>query len=189
MCNYMKFLMLISLVLLIGGCSPLSRQAQRQAVDVPFETLLAETEQYQGEAVVLGGYIVQTRVLADRTEIVVLQVPLGVGDRPRERDRAYGRFLVIHDSYLDPEVYARNRAVTVAGNIIGRETERTDICPRSCLVISSREFHLWREERYHPPRYDPFFHDPFWGVPSFRRPFHPRYPFWGHPWYYDPWGW
>lgn len=190
--GWRKLLLMAAILLPAGACSPISSQVQRQALDVPFLNLMEDPERYQGEIVLLGGYIVQTRVQADRSLMVVLQTPLGMGDRPKERDQAHGRILVFHDGYLDPEVYARDRAVTVAGTVIGREAEKLDLCPYPCLVVRSREIHLWREDRppyrYPPPYYDPFFYDPFWDFRFRRRPFyHP--PFWGNPWYPPYWGW
>jgi outer membrane lipoprotein len=193
MLAWRKLLLLAAVVLLLGACSPISRQVQRQTIDIPFLTLMEDPERYQGETVLLGGYIIQTRVQAEQTEMLILQTPLGTGDRPREKDRGHGRILVIHDGYLDPEVYARDRAVTVAGTVVGRETQKPELCPYPCLVVQSREIHLWREERYaapyrYPsPYYDPFFYDPFWDY-RFRSPLH-RPPFWGHPWYPPYWGW
>jgi outer membrane lipoprotein len=188
--NWQKLFLLAAVVFFVVSCSPISRQVQRQALDVPFENLLAETDQYQGETAVLGGYIIQTRVRAKHTEVVVLQVPLTFTDRPRGKDQARGRFIVLFDGYLDPEVYARDRVVTVAGTVVGKETENEDICPYGCLVLRSRQIYLWPEERYYPPPlYGPFY-DPFWDYPfyPYRRPFHPRHPFWGPR--YDPfWGW
>jgi outer membrane lipoprotein len=187
--NLQKLFLLAAVMLLVVSCSPISRQMQQQALDVSFAGLMTEPEKYEGELVVLGGYIIQSRVRPKHTEIIVLQAPLTRGDRPREKDRAQGRFIIIYDGYLDPEVYARDRAVTVAGTVLGRETEQEDICPYGCLVLRSSQIHLWREERYPPPLYGPYY-DPFWDYPfyPYGRPFYPRHPFWGPR--YDPfWGW
>jgi outer membrane lipoprotein len=188
--NLQRFFLLAAVALFMISCSPISRQVQREALDVPFGELMKESERYEGELVLLGGYIIQTRVMANQTRVVVLQAPLTRADRPRGKDRAQGRIIVIYDGYLDPEVYERNRAVTIAGTVVGRETENEDLCPYGCLVVRSREIYLWPEERYYQPPFYGRYYDPFWDQPfyPYRRPFHPRHPFWG-PWHDPFWGW
>jgi outer membrane lipoprotein len=186
---WQKIVLMSAAALILTSCSPVSRQFQRQALDVSFDKLMAEPDRYEGELVVLGGYIIQTRVRAKHTEIVILQAPLSTADRPRRKDQAHGRFIVVYDGYLDPEVYARDRAVTVAGHVVGRETANEELCPYGCLVIRSRQIHLWTEERYYYPPSSPYY-DPFWDYPfyPYRYPFYPRHPFWGPR--HDPfWGW
>jgi outer membrane lipoprotein len=177
--------------LLAISCSPISGRLQQQALKVDLEPLMAETGRYQGEMVLLGGYVIETRVFPAETRLVVLQAPLSFTDRPKSKDRSQGRFIVVHAGYLDPQVYAKDRVVTVAGTVLGKTTEKVDACPQACLILQSREIHLWPEERSYPPYYGPSYwgpgYDPFWNYPFYRRPF--GYPY--HPYgpRYHPYWW
>ena len=173
--------LLFSILVPLASCSPISGPVQKQALQVPFERLMEDTARYQGELVLLGGYIIETTNLANQTRILVLQAPLDFSDNPKSKDKSQGRMIVIHEGYLDPEVYEKERAITVAGTLLGKETGKPDLCPFSCLTIKSRELYLWPEERYYPPYWGPY-SDPFYyyDYPWYfhRRPFfHPYYPY------------
>jgi outer membrane lipoprotein len=181
--------------LIMISCSPISPQLQKEALKVPFKQIMENPSRYQGELVLLGGYVIKTQVQANETRLVVLQAPLGFKDRPQSSDKSQGRFLVIYDGFLDPQVYQKNRAVTVAGTVLGKTTEKVDACPYSCLTIKSREIYLWPIELYYYyPYYGPYyyfgpyygpFYEPFWGYPFYRRPF--GYPYYYPYWYYPYW--
>jgi outer membrane lipoprotein len=47
-----------------------------------------------------------------------------VGEEPDLRDLSQGRFVVYFKGFLDPEVYAKDRAITVAGMVIGSDEEK-----------------------------------------------------------------
>lgn len=177
------------------SCSPISPQLRKEALKVPFRKLLAETSRYQGDLVILGGYVIKTQVLPGESRMVVLQTPLSFTDRPQSKDESQGRFLVLHKGYLDPEVYEKDRAVTVVGTVAGKTAEKVDECPYSCLTIKSREIHLWPQERYYypyypyyGPYYGPYYYAPYydfyWGYP-FSWPYgYGYYPFYPYPPYY-----
>ena len=148
---------LFLLLFTLASCSVISREIRQEAGPaVSFPHLLEHTEGYMGQTVILGGYIISTRNISDRSVITVLQTPLMLGDEPRVKDYSEGRFTVLHDGFLDPEVYTKDRRITVAGVVTPPPRGIEKDCPRGCPFISSRQIHLWR--KYHYPAY-PYYYD------------------------------
>lgn len=163
-------LYMIILVLFSVSCSVMSRQVREQSLQsVSFLTLLDNAAEYSGKTVILGGYILATENKADETMIHVIQAPLIFGDSPDLKDKSEGRFVVVHKGFLDPEIYRKDRSITVAGTIVGLQTKNTGQCPDGCLKLESREIYLW-------PEYEPdywMYDDPYY--------FYPRYPYYHYP--------
>ena len=145
MCR-LKFAIITSMLFITASCSVISSQVRKEAEPpVAFETLMKEANAYVGRTVIIGGYILATENLADKTIILSLQAPLGFRNEPKSRDKSQGRFIVVHKEFLDPAVYRKDRKITVAGYIVGLTTEDDERCPNTCLNIESREIHLWPE--------------------------------------------
>jgi outer membrane lipoprotein len=155
------------------SCSVISQQTRKESIaPVNFKTLIQETDQYQGNIVILGGYILETKNLPDKSSIKILQAPLGLGETPKSRDDSEGRFIISHKGFLDPEIYSKDRKVTVAGTIVGTVVEKVDHFAQTYLKIESIEIHLWpKEEDYLRPYYDPWYYP---------------YPYYWHPYPYYP---
>lgn len=166
-----KITILICLLSLITAvsCTVISRQVRSEAESpVPFKTLIEEADKYSGRTVILGGYILETENLVSLTTLTVLQVPFRVGEEPDFRDHSQGRFVVYHKGFLDPEVYAKDRAITVAGRVIGSAVKKIGDEQVAYLEIENREIYLWPEDINLPPyRYrGPY--PPYWrGYPNY----------------------
>ncbi len=120
---------------------------------VPLETLVQEADNRVGEPVTLGGYILDTRTVAAKIYMTVLQTPLGSRGRPRSESTSEGNFLVAYSGALDLNDYGRRRQVTVTGKIAGIAKEDVTGCPRPCLKIDSHDVKVWSEE----------YRERFWG--------------------------
>lgn len=159
-----------------GCASVISQDLLRQAdQSVRFEDLRAEPERYEGKIVLLGGMIVSTKNQPTGTLLEIVQKPLDFEKRPSGGDTTYGRFLALHDGYLDPAIYAEGRDVTVAGPVIGRREQPLGEITYSYPLLQAQEIHLWPV-----PTEDPIYPYPpggWWGYPPWW-----RYPYWG-PWY------
>ena len=161
-------------LLLHVSCTVISPQLRKEAAPpVPFKKLLADADRYKGRIVILGGYILETRNLQSETIIKVLQVPLELGEEPGLKDRSEGRFKIYHKGFLDPEIYGRDRAITVAGEVIGSEYEEIDGNRIPYLKLLDREIYLWPEYENQPPPYPPWPYPYYW----YRYPYYP-YPYW-----------
>ena len=162
----MKTYLLIGLSLLVTvSCSVISREMRAEAEpEVSFRALAGDVRSYVDKTVILGGYVLEVQNGAQETRLTVLQTPLGIGDEPKPRDFSEGRFEVVYSGFLDPEVYRKDRRVTVAGTVLGCLVQRTGDGPHPLLRVAGREIYLWPEyERRAPypyPYYDPW-HYPF----------------------------
>ena len=168
--NMFILICLLSLTATVS-CTVISDQVRSEAESpVPFRKLIEDADQYNGRMVILGGYILETKNLASETILKVLQVPFRVGEDPDSRDLSQGRFIVYYKGFLDPEVYGKNRAITVAGRVMGSAVEKIGEERIQYLKIENREIYLW-------PEYD--------NLPSYyhRRPYpyyrhgYPNYPY------------
>ena len=168
MCNILKLICLFWLITTVS-CTVISRQVRSEAEPlIPFKTLLEETEEYKGRTVILGGYILQIENLASETILKVLQAPFRVGEEPDLRDLSQGRFVVYFKGFLDPEVYARDRAITVAGTVIGSDVEKIGEEGVRYLKIKNREIYLWPEYKNLPPYPNPWPYPRYWhGYPNY----------------------
>lgn len=152
----------------LTSCSVISRDIRSEAIDpLPFQTLVSDADRYIGRTVILGGYILETKNLESETVLKVLQTPLRFGEDPGLRKQSQGRFLVYHQGFLDPAVYGKDEAITVAGRVIGTEVEKIGENRIQYLKIESREIYLWSnytdKSLYYP-----------WGYPYYLAP----YPYW-----------
>jgi outer membrane lipoprotein len=154
-------------VMLPISCRVISEPVRSEAEPpLPFKSLVAQADQYKGRTVILGGYILETKNLESETIVKVLQVPLRMGEDPDFKDRSEGRFIVYQQGFLDPEIYSKDRVITVAGEVIGSGSEEIGGNRIQYLKIKSREIYLWPEYEtrgypYHPWQY-PYYRYPYW---------------------------
>ncbi len=155
------------------GCAVISSDVTDEALPVPdFVELTRQAERYRGETVVLGGYVLSVENLEDHTRIIALEAPLGTGQRPKSKDLSRGRLHLLYDGFLDPEVYTRDRQITVGGRIL--EPIAQEPPPYPYLRIQVSELHLWPIEK--PVPADPYWDDPWCA-----------YPWWYFPWRHRRW--
>lgn len=158
---------------LVMGCSVMSREIQNQALpSLPFDQLISDAEQLGGQTVILGGYVVSVENFKDQSRIVAVQAPLGVGQRPKSKDLTQGRMVLLYKGFIDPEVYTRDRQITIGGRISGSSAKDAK-APYPYLEVETDQIHLWSKPK--PEMYDPFWEDEFF--------WHP-YPWWWHPYGY-----
>jgi outer membrane lipoprotein len=152
----------------------MSRDIRKSAVkNVSFKELVEKSDQYLGRTVILGGLIVSVERSGDQTTLVVRHAPLNFWDQPERRDYSEGRFMVLHEGVLDPNVYQKGHGVTVGGTVMGVRSARDAVCPAPCLELKGREIYHRnrfpdRETDYSSPlprdyRYD--YRDP-WSSPG-----------------------
>ena len=173
-----RFALLLVLAGLISGCAgvPSSVETEPYLQDIPFGELVRDADRYIGEAVVLGGYVLSVENQEDQTILVALQSPLGVGRKPKSKDLSQGRLILVSEGFLDPEVYEKDRRITVGGTILGSSATEKEERAFPYLRLRVEEVHLWPKESVRLA--DPYYYywdDPWWGRP---------YPwYWRHPYY------
>ena len=157
----------LAVIVWLSGCAVMSQEIQDKALqDLSFPELIAGADRYQGQTVIVGGYIVSVENLKDQSRMVAVQTTLGLGQEPESKDLSSGRLILIYKGFLDPEVYTKDRRITVGGRILGSSAHD----PKASfpyLKIAVDEIHLW-PVRKPAPAY-PYWYDDYW------------YPY--------PWGW
>ncbi len=168
----------VLILTLSSGCAVISDPISDAAIpQLPFGELVRKAGAYQNQTVVVGGYVVSVENIDLQSQLLAVQAPLGVGQKPQSKDLSQGRLLLIYDGFIDPEVYTKDRQITVGGKILDSSaTEKTEL-PFPYLKVQIEEIHLW-------PKLDPVSPDPFWYDEC-----HPY--FYGRWWYRhrDPWCW
>ena len=162
--------------MVISACTPvLNRGVMEQGMlDVSFSRLRASPEAFKGKLVILGGLIVETRLVEKGSQIEALSVTVDSLGYLQEAGRSQGRFLALYpraQGILDPIVYRKGREITLAGEFVEVRQGRIDEMDYVYPVFEIRDIYLWEERKdsYNYPDYDPFY---------YRSPF-----------LYDPWGW
>ena len=123
-----------------------------------------------------GGQIIETRPGPNETCFFVLQRPLDDQARPKAASSSnsdtQGRFVACRAGFYDPEVFARDRDITVTGVLHGTMQEKVGEYNYAYPRVDANVVYLWPERVM--VNYGPGWYDPFWG------------PYWG-PW--GPYGW
>lgn len=168
--------------LLLSACatSPIPKPLRQAAQGQPaFEIIRQNPDGYRGRTVVWGGTIVQTHNLPDLSEVEILQRPLDRSDdSPTDTDQSQGRFIARCPGFLDPSLYSKDRDVTVAGTVIGRESRPLGQTQYPYVLVTCEAIHLWPNRPstpfyyYPPPWYGPWW---WYGWPGFG-PY--WYPYW-----------
>jgi outer membrane lipoprotein len=124
----------------------------REQIDrsVTLAELQAHPEQYEGRTVMLGGSVLSSKRLKDRTEIEILELPMTEGLLPAaDRMRSRGRFLAVKTEFLDPATVRPGSLVTVVGKVMGTVEKALDETMYTYPVLEILNVTDW--ERVRPP--------------------------------------
>lgn len=164
------------------ACSIMPRSIEKTALpQMPLPTLIQRSEKFHGQTVILGGYVLEMKNLAHQTRITAVQAPLDFGQMPKNKDLSEGRLILIYDGFLDPEVYRKDRKITVAGQLTGSSATQSSDTPYPYVQLHVTHIHLWPVEK--PVVRDPYWD--YWGPWGWGPPLRP-YPYpwgWRHPYY------
>jgi outer membrane lipoprotein len=113
----------VFVVLAALGCAGgISQQARSQVTyHGSFSEMHRAVDQYNGNVVMFGGKVIETRSSQGGSEITVLHLPLDWRGRPEDSDRTEGRYLIRSGEFLDPAIYKKGALVTVVGRLVGSE--------------------------------------------------------------------
>lgn len=169
-------------VALLFGCATVPETLEPVPEEQPdWAQVRADPEAALGARVVWGGVIATIANRAEATHLEIVARPLGRNQRPQVDEPSPGRFRAVYPHFLDPEVYARGREVTVRGTVAGVVEGLIDEYPYVFPEVEAEAVHLWPR----PPR-EPqvIYRDPFWDPwwPHYRQPWGPFDRFPGRPW-------
>ncbi|MDA8390981.1 MAG: Slp family lipoprotein [Gammaproteobacteria bacterium] len=171
----MRRLIVVSIVLLLGGCAAPVPPALRVpgVTRTTVEAARARIVPF-GVTVRWGGIISHVTNGPRATSLQIIALPLHEDGRPRRFAHSGGRFLARVPGFLDPDVYTIGREVTVVGTFTGLKREAIGKYPYDFPVVAVRSQFLW------PPR------------PRIRYEYATPWPAWGWmgPMWVGPgWGW
>lgn len=156
----------LSLFLLSACAYPISKELRREATkDLTFPMVLQDPTAYIGSIVLWGGQVIETQNVTGGSEILVLETPLDYQEMPEADKYSRGRFIAKSSTFLDPEVYKKGKKITVAGEIIGKETKPLGKATYTYPLILIKQIHLWRRIRLYPysTPYDWGWYGPYYG--------------------------
>jgi len=94
-----------------------------------------------------GGVILDTRPEADHTCFEILSRQLKKSMRPVNKDQSSGRFIACKPGFYDPEVFKKDREVTVTGKIIYIDSRKVGEFDYNYPVVDIDFISLWPEPR------------------------------------------
>ncbi|MDO6461800.1 Slp family lipoprotein [Granulosicoccaceae sp. 1_MG-2023] len=176
-------------MLALSACTTIPREVRDTPEQSPsLAEVRADPAAYAGAQVRWGGTIVRTTNKDGLTEIEIVARRLLSNTRPADTDQTQGRFIARFGGFLDPQVYAAERDITVVGTINGLALSTIGEAQYNFPVVQVSSHYLWREIRepvypyrpydpWHPyrPYYSPFYFEGHFGWPAHRpRPSYPR---------------
>lgn len=143
---------LIVFLLFISGCAHALSDDLRARVDEGFsaEQLFSDPALFKGKTVIVGGVVVSLKNEEKGSFMEVIQKPLDSRGRPEDTDLSRGRFVVFSKDFLDGEIYARGRRVTIGGIVTGTIEGTIDEMQYEYPVIEAEEIKLHRPVRQIP---------------------------------------
>jgi len=115
--------------------------------DVTFAQILAAPKSYIGKRVVIGGEVLAAKRMEAGTRLEVLQLPLDADYEPSwVKTESQGRFLAIHQEFLDPATMVRGTRVTIVGESTGSKMDRLDDVEYRYPTFSVKHLYVWPSE-------------------------------------------
>ena len=141
------------------------------------------------EPVRWGGIIADVRPARDRICFLMVSLPLNDVARPERRDQPGARFLACAQGFLEPEVYAPDRLLTVLGYLNGSSPEKVGGYEYAAPIVEAYSVYLWPKIPEYERAWGP---GPYWGWGPGFSGFGPGFgPWsaWPYPHYSRPWMW
>ncbi len=175
-----KSTLLLVIALGAAACAPvLNREyMDRGARDFNPGHLIETPEVFKDKLFILGGVIVETKLVEGGSQIEALLVPVDRYGYLRDQTRYQGRFIALYPKsrgLLDPLIYKKGREISIAADFIDVRNGKIDEMEYKFPVFEIRQIHLWEERDSRWPGY-------------YYYPYPYGYSTWGSPWCYDAWG-
>ncbi len=155
---HFSIIFLILALLGLSSCAPATSGSGLIGVErtVSSPVLLANAREYLGKTLEVGGRIIETENLPEKTVLIVLQHRLGYANKPDPQKTTGARFLFQVQDFLDPAIFRPGRLVTVVGEVVGEEMRPLQQTVYTYPVITGWKIHLWpiaedlpRRSRFH----------------------------------------
>lgn len=170
----MWFIYLAVLLVGLSGCatgssSPFSTNLEAQVTTgLSFSHVVQDPFAHQGQIVKVGGVVLSAKRLVDRTEVMVLQIPLDNDSVPKwNRIKSQGRFMATQQTFLDPATLPKGTRLTIIGEVTGQVSVQVDAEEKVYPMLVIKALKVWPAI----PR-TPYGYRSYWGP----------YPYWGSYW-------
>jgi len=118
-----------------------------------------------------GGKILSIENRQNTSRLTIVAFPLNSYGRPKKTDQSPGRFIAIIEQFLEPELYSKDREITVTGRLQKSEILKVGEFSYSHPVVQVDNHYLWAVEKPTSPNY---MHH--WWHDSWYNPYYP-YPY------------
>ncbi|MEE4173009.1 MAG: Slp family lipoprotein [Xanthomonadales bacterium] len=152
----------LATLMILAGCS--STPEALKGNYAPLEPAQASVRDL-GADVRWGGVILDARPDARQTCFEVLSRDLDRSYRPRAEDVTQGRFIACRDGFLDPEVFAKGREITLTGSLVAVDERQVGEFNYRYPVLTARFITMWpdRPDVIINNYNDPWGYGPYWG--------------------------
>ncbi|TDJ33440.1 MAG: hypothetical protein E2O56_03730 [Gammaproteobacteria bacterium] len=182
MTRFLFIFVMLGGILLLTACA--STPVPLRGKFPPVTPLDAQQNPPRGTTVRWGGGIIAVEPGANDTCVEILARPLESWARPQATTANFGRFLACTRGFLDPEIFRRNRDITIVGQVTGIEHRPVGDFDYPYPRVRATEMYLWA------PRVRVW--SPYWGPGWGRWGWGPGWggwgPGWGHRGPYRGWG-
>lgn len=136
--------LVLLMVTLLSACANVPR-FDLSAVDPAVEPAGAVRDfpAARGHRVHWGGSIIDTVNLKDSTRIEILAYPVDRQGRPDLTAKAQGRFILLHDGYLEAANYAPGRMVSAVGTLAQLHEGRVGDARVVYPLVHAEQIYLW----------------------------------------------
>ncbi len=172
--NRIRWLFLSALAFIVLGLSscasriPVEIQGDLDAAPTVAE-VHAQPETFLAQRVRWGGKILAIENKQNTSRLTVVAFPLNSYGRPKNTDQSPGRFIAIVDNFLEPELYSKDREITVTGSLQKSETIKVGDFPYNHPVVQVDNHYLWSVDTDTTPPY----YEHHWWHDSWYNPYYP----------------
>ncbi len=111
---------------------------------VSFSHVAQDSSAHIGQIVKVGGVVLSAKRLVDRTEVMVLQIPLDNDSVPKwDRTKSKGRFIATQQTFLDPATLPQGTRLTIIGEVTGQASVQVDEEEKVYPVLAIQAFKVW----------------------------------------------
>jgi len=141
-----KILFLVLLAGLVSACGTPSFFLRDVNKNLTHSIAVNNFATMKGQYAFWGGTILSGKNLKDSTELVILAYPLDNYGEPIKDSRSYGRFVAVHQGYLELGEYAKDRRVSLVGELIAKRKGIVGETEYTYPVLGVRQIKLWVDE-------------------------------------------
>lgn len=142
--NKKLFSLIPVLIFLIAGCAHVVSEKHRNMAEkeISIPLLFKSPDRFKDQVVILGGVIASSLNAKEGTYLEIVEKPIDSRGKPEKSDISRGRFIVLHEGFIDTAIYYKGRHVTVAGKVLGKKVRPLGEIDYNYLFLKSLELHL-----------------------------------------------